>query len=141
MDMDKRIISFIKKHHVLTLATFDGNAPYCSNVFYAYDAESNAFIFTSDDKTKHFADMKKNKNVSASVVLETKIVGKIQGLQINGTATHPDDETKKRINNIYLRRFPYAIISNADIWMLEIVFAKYTNNMLGFGKKIIWQKS
>jgi uncharacterized protein YhbP (UPF0306 family) len=141
MEMDKRIVSFIKKHHVLTLATFDYSVPYCSNVFYAYDAENNAFVFYSDDKTRHFADMKKNKNVAASVVLETKIVGKIQGLQINGTATQPDDEIKKHALNLYLRRFPYAIISNADIWMLEIVFAKYTNNLLGFGKKIIWKKS
>ena len=141
MEIDKSIVLFIKKHHVLTLATFDGSETYCSNLFYAYDAKSNVLIFYSDNKTKHVADMKKNKNVSASIVLETKIVGKIQGLQLNGIATQPDNETKKHLKNLYLRRFPYAIVSNADIWMLEITFAKYTNNMLGFGKKIIWKKS
>ena len=140
MEIDERIVMFIKKHHVLTLATFDGNETYCSNLFYAYDAKNNILIFYSDDKTKHVADMKKNKNVSASVVLETKIVGKIQGLQLNGIATQPDDETKKRLRNLYLRRFPFAIVSSADIWMLEITFAKYTSNTLGFGKKIIWNK-
>ncbi|MDR1553834.1 MAG: pyridoxamine 5'-phosphate oxidase family protein [Prevotellaceae bacterium] len=141
MEIDRRIISFIKKHHVLTLATFDGNQVYCSNVFYAYDTENNAFIFYSDDKTKHFNDMKKNENVAASIVLETKIVGKIQGLQLNGTATQPKNEIQKRCYKIYVKRFPYAIISKSDLWMLEITFAKYTNNMLGFGKKIIWEKS
>ncbi|MDR1985028.1 MAG: pyridoxamine 5'-phosphate oxidase family protein [Prevotellaceae bacterium] len=141
MEIDKRIISFIKKHHVLTLATFDGSMIYCSNVFYAYDIENNAFIFYSDDKTKHFGDMKKNKNIAASIVLETKIIGKIQGLQLNGIATQPTDEIQKRCNKIYIKRFPYALINKADLWMFELTFAKYTNNMLGFGKKIIWEKS
>ncbi|MDR2291887.1 MAG: pyridoxamine 5'-phosphate oxidase family protein [Prevotellaceae bacterium] len=141
MEIDKQIISFIKKHHVLTLATFDGSQIYCSNVFYVYDTENNAFIFYSDDKTKHFSDMKKNKNVAASVVLETKIVGKIQGLQLNGTATQPTNEMQKRCHKIYVKRFPYAIICKADLWMFEITFAKYTNNVLGFGKKVIWKKS
>ena len=141
MELDKQIISFVKKHHVLTLATFDGQQLYCSNVFYAYDVENNAFVFYSDDKTKHFADMKTNKNVAASIVLETKIIGKIQGLQLNGIATQPDEELKKRCHRIYIKRFPYAIISKADLWTLEINFAKYTNNVLGFGKKIIWKKS
>jgi uncharacterized protein YhbP (UPF0306 family) len=114
---------------------------YCANVFYAYDIENNAFIFYSDKKTKHFNDMKINMNVAASIVLETKIIGKIQGLQINGTATQPPDEIRKRCYKIYVKRFPYAIISKLDLWMFEITFAKYTNNTLGFGKKIIWKKS
>ncbi|MDR3227142.1 MAG: pyridoxamine 5'-phosphate oxidase family protein [Prevotellaceae bacterium] len=141
MEIDKRIISFIKKHHVLTLATFDGVSAYCANVFYAYDTENNFFVFYSENKTKHFNDMKTCKNVAASIVLETKIVGKIQGLQINGIAAQPANEMKKRCKNIYIKRFPYAIIHTADLWTLEITFAKYTNNMLGFGKKIIWKKS
>lgn len=140
MGMDRQIVSFIKKHHVLTIATFDGQQPYCANVFYAYDTESNSFIFYSDDKTKHFADMKANKNVAASVVLETKIIGKIQGLQLNGIACQPFGQMHNRCRSVYLKRFPYAIINKNDLWMLEIIFAKYTNNMLGFGKKIIWKK-
>lgn len=141
MDIDKRIISFIKKHHVLSLATSDGNGIYCSSVFYAYDVENNAFIFYSEDKTKHFNDMKINKNAAASIVLETKIVGKIQGLQLNGIAIQPSGEIQKRCHKIYVKRFPYAIICKSDLWMFEITFAKYTNNTLGFGKKIIWKKS
>ena len=34
---DKRIIEFIKRHHLLTLATSKDNIPYCCNVFYLYD--------------------------------------------------------------------------------------------------------
>ncbi|MDR2125598.1 MAG: pyridoxamine 5'-phosphate oxidase family protein [Prevotellaceae bacterium] len=140
MHIDKQIISFIKKHHVLTLATFDGNEIYCSNLFYAYDMENNAFIFYSDADTKHFNDIKNNNNVAASIVLETKIIGKIQGLQLNGIATQPTNEMRKYCHKIYMTRFPYAITGKACLCRIEIIFAKYTNNMLGFGKKIIWKK-
>ena len=39
--VDTRIVRFLKKHHVLTLATSSEGAPYCSNAFYCYDAERN----------------------------------------------------------------------------------------------------
>ena len=47
--MDERFIKFIKKHHVLTLATVNGEGmPYVANCFYAYDTKRNLFVFTSD---------------------------------------------------------------------------------------------
>ena len=52
--VDKKIERFIAKHHVLTLATAtEQGEPYCCNCFYAYDAESAAFIFTTDVATHH----------------------------------------------------------------------------------------
>ena len=85
MEIDKKIERFIAKHHVLTLATAtpDGE-PYCCNCFFACDKASAAFIFTSDASTHHAEMMQTNPRVAASVVLETRTVGKVQGLQITG---------------------------------------------------------
>mgnify|MGYP000112824588 len=33
--IDPRIVRFIGRHHVLTLATVAGEQPYCSHAFYA----------------------------------------------------------------------------------------------------------
>jgi uncharacterized protein YhbP (UPF0306 family) len=41
----------------------------------------------------------------------------------------------------YLKRFPYAVLSGTPIWIVEITYAKFTDNRLGFGKKIIWKKN
>ena len=49
---DKRIIEFIKRHHLLTLATSKDNTPYCCNVFYVYDEKNNSLIFSSEIKKK-----------------------------------------------------------------------------------------
>lgn len=137
MEIDQRIEKFIRRHHVMTLAaaTADG-APYCCNVFYAYDGNGN-FVFTSDDGTRHAHMLAENGRAAASVVLETRIVGKVQGLQITGRTAKADDDRAKRA---YLKRFPYAALAPLALWRLEADMLKYTDNTLGFGKKLIWQR-
>ena len=133
--IDKRIIDFIKRHHVLTLATIscDGE-PYCAACFYAYDKERNRLIFTSDNATRHAQDMSHNAKVAIGITLETRIVGKVQGVQICGIAERGNDKDKA----LYIKRFPYAAMASLNIWAVEPSFIKLTNNTLGFGKKLIW---
>lgn len=134
----EKIAKFIKRHHVLTLATVSPQGePYCSNLFYAYDSKRNVLVFTSDNGTRHVAEMRSSSTVAASIVLETRIVGKIQGVQICGTAIEGDDNDRK----IYLKRFPYAAaIGATTIWRIEPSFIKLTDNTFGFGNKLIWQR-
>ena len=135
MYIDKKIEEFIEEHHVLTLATAttDG-APYCCNAFYAY--RDGAFIFTTDTSTHHGEMMVENPRVAASIVLETRTVGKVQGLQLTGTIK-PAIEGDKLA---YIKSFPYAAVAELKLWRLEADFMKLTDNRLGFGKKLIWQR-
>ena len=134
--MDERFIKFIKKHHVLTLATVNGEGmPYVANCFYAYDAKRNLLVFTSDTTTRHGAEMVANGTVALSIVLETRVVGRVQGLQIVGSAERGDDEARKS----YIKRFPYAVAAPLELWMVRPSMMKLTDNTLGFGKKLIWQ--
>ena len=133
--VDKRITDFIKRHHVLTLATVSSEGePYCAACFYAYDKERNRLIFTSDDSTRHAQQMLENKKVAIGITLETRIVGKVQGAQICGTAERGDEKDKAT----YIKRFPYAAVAPLNIWAVEPTFIKLTDNTLGFGKKLIW---
>ena len=137
MECDKKIEQFIAKHHVLTLATATADgAPYCGNAFYAFRKEDKAFIFTTDTATHHGRMMLENNRVAASIVLETRIVGRVQGLQITG-CVKPAAEGDKAA---YLKRFPYAAVADLNLWRLEAEFMKLTDNTLGFGKKLIWQR-
>ncbi len=133
--VDKRITDFIKRHHVLTLATVSSEGePYCAACFYAYDKEHNRLIFTSDDSTRHAQQMLENKKVAIGITLETRIVGKVQGAQICGIAERGDEKDKAT----YIKRFPYAAVAPLNIWAVEPTFIKLTDNTLGFGKKLIW---
>lgn len=136
--MDERFIKFIKKHHVLTLATVNGEGmPYVANCFYAFDTKRNLFVFTSDLATRHGAEMAANSSVALSIVLETRIVGRVQGLQVTGRALRGDDEARK----CYIKRFPYAAAADLEIWMVAPTLMKLTDNTLGFGKKLVWQSA
>ena len=135
---DKKIIEFIKEHHVLTLATSNNNKSYCANCFYTYLVDENAFVYTSDIETKHVQNAIAQNYVAASIVLETKTIGKIQGVQLTGTMFKPDGELKKKARKAYLKSFPYAALMKTTIWVLKPQFIKMTHNRLGFGKKLIW---
>jgi uncharacterized protein YhbP (UPF0306 family) len=138
--VDSKIIRFIKKHHVLTLSTaIDGNA-YCANCFYSYLEDENILIFTSDLKTKHIQDILENNYVAGSIVLETRIIGKIQGLQFNGFMVDVDEKLAEKVRKSYIKKFPFAMLMETQLWALELSFLKFTDNTLGFGKKIVWEK-
>jgi len=139
--IDSRIIEFIKEHHVLTIATSVNNSPHCANCFYAYSEKDNVFIFTSDIDTKHGADFSKNPKVGGSIVLETKTIGKIQGIQFNGIIKKTEGDELKTAKKLYLKAFPYAVLMKTTLWSLDLTFIKMTHNKLGFGKKLIWQNS
>ena len=132
--INERFVRFLRRHHVLTLATVAEGVPYCSNAFYCYDKERNLLVFSSDLATRHAQEMERNPRIAASVVLETKIVGRVQGLQLCGTAARAD-ETARRA---YLKRFPYAALAELTLWAIRPDYMKLTDNTLGFGKKLIW---
>lgn len=136
MAPDKKITKFIASHHVMTLAVSKDNEPYCCNLFYAYDDENAVFIFTSDHSTRHTQCFTQNKHVAGSIVLETKLVGKIQGLQLCGEISQATKEDTHR----YIKRYPFTMIADLTLWRFRVDYMKFTDNTLGFGKKLIWQR-
>lgn len=137
----KKITNFIKQHHVITIATVKNNQPWCFNAFYAFDEQNQAFIITSHSDTRHIQEVATNKLIAGSVVLETEIVGKIQGLQFSGDMVLCEDDNERNAKKIYLKRFPLTALTPKILWKISIHEAKYTDNTLGFGKKLIWKKN
>ncbi len=136
-----RIVRFIKRHHVMTLATSDGQGVWCSNLFYVYVAAENRFVVTSDAHTRHARQAAANPSVAGSVVLESRMVGKLQGLQFTATMRPTqDDDAGVKARAAYLKRFPYAAMAELNLWTIEPGEMKLTDNRLGFGKKLHWTK-
>ena len=145
---DPRILRFIGRHRVLTLAAAAPEAGdlWCCNLFYAFlmpgilGYEGGAFVFTSPEQTRHAAMFSGNPAVAGSVVLESKVVGRLQGLQLQGTVHRADTsaELLSAAKKAYLKRFPFAAPMLSDLWVLEVTRFKYTDNTLGFGTKLHW---
>ena len=138
---DDRILKIVKKHHVLTLATCLDNQPWCASCFYAWMSAENAFVFITDESTRHGEESLKNHNVAANIYLETKVIGKIRGVQVSGIIEKPEGELLERVRKRYLRRFPYARLMETTMWILRPDILKMTDNRLGFGKKLIWENN
>ena len=137
--IDKRIIRFFRKHHVLTISTTVENEPWCANCFYVYLEEENILVFNSDPDTRHGQEFIKNPLVAGSVVLETIVTGKIRGIQFQGIVSEPEGNLLAKAKGGYLRKFPIAILMDTKLWVLKLTFIKMTDNRLGFGKKLVWK--
>jgi len=136
--IEKRIIKFFRKHHVLTVATSSEQEPWCANCFYVYLEEENAIVFTTDTDTRHGKEFLKNPLVAGSVVLETMRLGKIQGIQFQGVVSEPEGEMLSKAKWAYLKKFPPAVLMDTHLWIVKLTLIKMTDNRLGFGKKILW---
>jgi uncharacterized protein len=141
--IDPRILRFITRHHVLTLAVSKDNLPYCAHCFYCYMPEQNRFVFTSDPETRHIRDLENagSGRVAAGIALETRIVGKIRGLQLTGRMFVPEGNDLPVARRAYLAKFPIARLAKLHLWVLEPDLLKLTDNRLGFGTKLVWENS
>lgn len=134
------IEKFIGKHHVLTLSTSVNDEVWSAHCFYAYDASQVSFFFSSSAETLHAQQMSHNSFVAASIVLESREVGLLRGLQMQGLVHLPEGEELARAKSLYLRRFPFARLTELTLWQLRVTHMKYTDNRLGFGKKEEWNE-
>lgn len=132
----EKIKKFLDKHHLLSLATVAENRPQSASLFYTFDADKVAFIVASDVKTDHAKNALLNNLVSGTVALETNEVGKIEGIQFTGEMKMISHKEGAR----YFKAFPYAKVMNPQLWSIELITIKLTDNRLGFGKKLYWTR-
>jgi uncharacterized protein YhbP (UPF0306 family) len=110
--------------------------------------DSQSLVFTTDPSTRHGQEMLQNPAVSGGIMLETKVIGMIRGIQLTGRAypcqspdTDPAGQSgREEARHAYLKRFPFALAAKLDLWILSIDYIKMTDNRLGFGKKVIWER-
>lgn len=140
-NMEPRITRFLRHHHVLTLCTSSEKGSWTAHCFYTFMADQEALVFTSDPETRHGSEMMQNPNVSGGIMLETKVIGKIQGVQLTGQVMyHENTSFPPEARSAYLNRFPFAMAAKLDLWILYIDYIKMTDNLLGFGKKLEWRR-
>ena len=134
-DTLEKITKFIHKHHVLTLATSDAKELSACSLFYTFCEDCTSFIVASADDTEHIKNIKTNNKIAGNILLETKSIGKIQGVQFKGVMRAVED---KELAKLYFKEFAYAKIMRPKLWEIKISYLKMTHNKLGFGKKLIW---
>ena len=136
--MDERIVKFLKKMHLASVCVIDDEGqPYAFSAFYAFDEVNFSFLLASSHESSHVKFLKNSKLVAGTVALDTKIVGKIEGVQFQGVM----GEASASEREIYFKRFFYAKAMDPKIWCINLEKLKFTSNILGFGKKIKWERN
>jgi uncharacterized protein len=138
--MDPRIVKFIEKHRILSMAVSDGTNPYCCTLFYAFDAERCNFYFMSSEESKHIVLAKANAAVAGTIVSAQVSIARLQGIQFTGRFFEPADDLFNEAKKIYLHKIPAAAFMSSSFWAIEVDFLKMTDNTLGFGKKLLWER-
>ncbi|MDF1876464.1 hypothetical protein JHD47_01370 [Sulfurimonas sp. SAG-AH-194-L11] len=118
----------------MSLATSVEDEVSVCSLFFSYDAQIKSFIVASSDDTLHIKHILQNKTVAGNILLETKDVGKIQGLQFRGECVPLQN---RELEKLYFQDFPYAREMSPKLWQIKVKHFKLTDNTLGFGKKII----
>jgi uncharacterized protein len=140
VELHKRIKTLLRRHHVLSIASVSEKGPWCASCFYAWDEDNNTLVITSDTTTRHGSEFLANSSVAGTIALETWRVGRIQGIQFTGTVSQPAAEEISRAKKTYIRRFPYAALTELHLWTIALNHIKLTDNRLGFGHKEIWSQ-
>ena len=76
--------------------------------------------------------------VAGTVNGQPKTVALIRGVQFKGEIRRLEGEESDLARKEYNRRFPGARMLSAPVWEIRLDEIKFTDNTLGFGKKMIW---
>lgn len=138
--MDKKIGAFMDGQKNLTFCSVIDNIPYCASCFYAYMSDGNFILFKSDKKTKHISNALINNNVAGTIIPDVDKIGTIKGIQFSGKFIVPEGDLIEKAKKKYYSKYPFALAIGGDLWAIELLSVKMTDNTLGFGKKLVWEK-
>lgn len=122
---------FLKSQHVAHVSTCKDNSPWAAACFYAYDGENGALVIASAPTTRHMQEALGFGRIAGSIALQTSEVGRIEGVQFEGSIKSANPAQKR----LYYKAYPYALAMQPKLWSIKIESAKLTQNRLGFGHK------
>ncbi|UIV47193.1 YhbP family protein [Escherichia coli] len=131
------ISRWLAKQHVVTWCVQQEGELWCANAFYLFDAQKVAFYILTEEKTRS-ADERAAGGSCRNGKRSAENVALIRGVQFKGEIRRLEGEESDLARKAYNRRFPVARMLSAPVWEIRLDEIKFTDNTLGFGKKMIW---
>ena len=138
--MDKAIMNFIEKQKVVSVSCLDEqNHPYCFSAFYTFDKVNRQLYFKSSSSSHHAHYLHENKIVAGTILPDKLNMLAIRGIQFTGCIIQ-GSIVQHRAAAEYHKQHPYALAIPGEIWAIRLDTIKMTDNTIGIGKKICWQR-
>lgn len=132
------ISRWLAKQHVVSWCVAKEGELWCANAFYVYDPQRVAFYLLSEETTRHGQMTGQQAPVAGTINGQPKTVALIRGVQFKGEIRLLSGEEAEEKRALYVKRFPVARMLSAPVWELRLDKLKFTDNTLGFGKKLHW---
>ena len=132
---------WLAKQHVVSWCVANEGEMWCASAFYVYDPQRVAFYLLSEETTRHGKMTGRQAPVAGTVNGQPKTVALIRGVQFKGEIRRLDGEESDARRKLYTRRFPVAAALKAPVWEIRLDELKFTDNTLGFGKKLHWLRA
>jgi uncharacterized protein YhbP (UPF0306 family) len=135
------ILAFLRSHHVLALAGADGDGmPWAASLFFAFDAPAQRLLVLSGHDTHHGAQLAIDARVAGTVAGQPHAIEEVRGLQFGGRCRELHGADAVQALSLYHAAFPQAQGMSAPVWEVELHTLKFTDNRLGFGHKVLWNR-
>ncbi|MDP1843867.1 MAG: pyridoxamine 5'-phosphate oxidase family protein [Sediminibacterium sp.] len=139
--MQEKIYQFIKDQTCTSICTIGENSiPHCFTCYYAYNKENNLLYYKSSIDTQHAKFLAKNPIVAGTILPDKFNKLQVKGIQFSGLLLNADDSLTKNAVVAYYLKYPLAAAVSGEVWVVQVNQIKYTDNTLGFGTKLIWER-
>ena len=139
--MNEKIKNFIQQQTCASFCCIDEEGkPYCFSCFYALNPEEVILYFKSSADSHHSGLLKKTPIVAGTILADKFNLFQIKGIQFEGFVLPDDDLLVRQASAYYYPKHKMAIAIIGEIWTVRIDKIKFTDNSLGFGKKLIWER-
>lgn len=139
--MDQKIIDFISRQTCASICGVDENGnPLCFTCFYSFSSQNAWIIFKSSMDTAHARILQKNPSVAGTILPDKLEKHHLRGIQFEGSMLALDSHRAEQAAAYYYKKFPLALAIKGKIEIVQLNRVKFTDNQLGFGKKIIWER-
>ena len=141
-DTRRRALSYLNKHHVLTLATSGLQGIWAAAVFYV-NSDLNLY-FLSGATTRHARNLESNPRAAGTIHEDYFDWRQIKGIQLEGTTSILSGLQKEQAMKSFLKKYAYldatdgpisAALAEVNWYCLEPERLYFIDNSQGFGHR------
>ncbi len=133
---------FLKAEKFATISCIDEyGAPYCFNCMYVFDAKNSLLFFKSSTTSRHSALIDTDPRVAGTILPVKPDLLALKGIQFTGRVLDANDTLCRNAVMKYHMAFPLAVSMSGKVFVVEVNEIKLTDNSIGFGKKVNWNKN
>ncbi|MBN8687014.1 MAG: pyridoxamine 5'-phosphate oxidase family protein [Chitinophagales bacterium] len=139
--MNEKIAAFIDKQTSGSLACVDETGqPWCFSFFYSWDAAKGLLHYKSSGDTRHSIILRGSQKIAGTILPDKLNLLQIKGIQFEGVLLAETDPLAIGASTHYHKKHPMALAMPGEIWTLRLDHIKFTDNSLGIGKKLNWNR-